>query len=82
MPINTKQLTKADVGRFVRLPSGTLGRLSGWKGDYCIVVINCANDWARYREFSGESIPGYDLTFCDQDTKQTTVGWTRQPSRL
>lgn len=70
--VDIKKLTEEDIGRWViyrdsfdRRPEK--GKIKSWNDKYIFVVYKCANEWGRFKEYTGVATRPEDLEFIGGD---------------
>ena len=61
--INIKNLTNADIGRFVIYTDEKRGKIKNWNTTYIFVVYNCSNEWDNYKNYTAAATCPADLKF-------------------
>jgi len=58
-----------DLGAWVEYKGGAgekeKGRIKSWNDTYIFVVYKCANEWDRYKDFTGVATSPKDLSYTD-----------------
>lgn len=68
--VDIRKLTEKDIGKWVSYtgyPSGEIeiGKIKSWNDKYIFVVYRCANEWGRFKEYTGVATRPEDLKFTE-----------------
>lgn len=66
--IDIKKLTEKDIGKWVSYTGNfdravEKGKIKSWSGKYIFVVYKCADEWDRFKEYTGVATLPEDLEF-------------------
>ena len=69
--IDIRKLTEEDIGRWVSYTGnfdGTIekGKIKSWNNKYIFVVYKCADEWGRFKEYTGVATRPEDLEFIEK----------------
>jgi len=64
--VDIKELTEEDIGKWVsytRHSSGgkEVGKIKSWNDKYIFIVYRCADEWGRFKEYTGAATRPEDL---------------------
>jgi hypothetical protein len=64
MAIEIKDLTEADVGKWVEYwPTNEQVRIKSWNKSFVFVVYKCGNDWGNFQNYTAASTHPKALNF-------------------
>lgn len=69
--VDIKKLTEKDIGEWVSYTGhfdGTIekGEIKSWNNKYVFVVYKCADEWDRFKEYTGVATRPEDLEFREE----------------
>lgn len=73
MRIQNKELTKKDIGKYVKYTPpfeggiSETGRIKSWNTKFVFVVYRCDNNWDEYEKYTAAATNPYDLIFIHEN---------------